>query len=69
MRETRYSRSFRATVPINSAEYSMPILTASAPRSESTASSCRATKSTGTGWMPVTPCVFCAVSAVITLIP
>ncbi len=47
----------------------MPILTASAPMSESTASIWAATKSTGTAWMALTPRVFWAVRAVITLMP
>jgi hypothetical protein len=69
MRATRYSCSLRATVSISSGENSMPIFTASAPTSGSTASSCWATKSTGAAWIAATPCVFCAVSAVITLMP
>ena len=47
----------------------MPILTALTPRSENTASICAVTNSAGTSWMPVTPCVFCAVSAVMTEAP
>ena len=48
---------------------SMPILTASTTRSENTASICSPMNSGGTSWMPVTPLVFCAVSAVITEAP
>ena len=62
-------RSPSATVRISSGEKSMPILTASVPMSESTASIWAATKSTGTAWMAVTPRVFWAVRAVMTLMP
>ena len=47
----------------------MPILTAPTARSANTASICAVTNSAGTWWMPLTPCVFCAVSAVITEAP
>ena len=47
----------------------MPILTAPTARSENTASICAVTNSAGTWWMPLTPWVFCAVSAVITEAP
>ena len=47
----------------------MPIFTAPTLRSENTASICAAMNSGGTSWMPVTPLVFCAVSAVITEAP
>src|SRR5712692_2448341 len=45
---------------------SMPILTASAPKSESTESICRATNSGGRLNTPCTPSEFCAVTAVRT---
>ena len=48
---------------------SIPILTASTARSANTLSICRATNAGGTSWMPCTPRVFCAVSAVMTLAP
>ncbi len=47
----------------------MPIFTASMATSSSRVSSWAAMKSAGTGCTPVTPRVFCAVSAVITLVP
>ena len=47
----------------------MPIFTARISRSPNTASSCAAMKSPGTQWMALTPRVFCAVSAVMTLAP
>ena len=47
----------------------MPIFTAPIARSENTASICAAMKSGGTSRTPVTACVFCAVSAVITEAP
>src|SRR3954447_20870354 len=47
----------------------MPILTASTPMSSATARTCSTTNSPGTGWIPVTPTVLCAVSAVIAVIP
>ncbi len=58
-----------ATAAITAVCDSMPIFTALTARSENTLSICRATKSAGTSWMPWTPVVFCAVSAVITLAP
>src|SRR5437016_3142783 len=48
---------------------SMPVLTASAPMSSSTASICCATSSAATAWTVCTPRVFCAVMAVMTLAP
>src|SRR3954453_7715926 len=47
----------------------MPILTASTPMSSATARTCSTMNSPGTGWIAVTPTVFCAVSAVIAVIP
>ena len=48
---------------------SMPIFTASAPKSESTESICATTNSGGRLKTPWTPTEFCAVTAVMTLIP
>ena len=61
--------SVSATVSITSREKSMPVFTASAPRSPSTASSCARTNAGGTSCTAVTPVVFCAVSATIALMP
>ena len=47
----------------------MPIFTASTPMSSTTARTWATMKSPGTVWMPVTPTVFCAVRAVIAVIP
>src|SRR3954469_7494235 len=47
----------------------MPILTASTPMSSATARTCSTMNSPGTGWIAVTPTVFCAFSAVIAVIP
>ena len=58
-----------ATASITAGCESMPIFTARTSRSENTASICAVMKSGGTSWMPVTPLVFCAVSAVMTLAP
>ena len=58
-----------ATASIAAGRESMPIFTALTARSENTASICAVMKSGGTSWMPVTPSVFCAVSAVITEAP
>ena len=58
-----------ATAAIATGTDSMPIFTALTLRSENTASICAAMKCAGTSWMPVTPCVFCAVSAVMTDAP
>ena len=58
-----------ATASMVAACDSMPIFTAPTARSENTASICAAMKSGGTSWMPATPKVFCAVSAVITEAP
>mmetsp|Transcript_5882 Transcript_5882/g.15690 ORF Transcript_5882/g.15690 Transcript_5882/m.15690 type:complete len:226 (+) Transcript_5882:326-1003(+) len=48
---------------------SIPVLMTSAPRSSKTDLICCCTKSTFTGKMPCTPCVFCAVSAAIAVMP
>ena len=47
----------------------IPIFTAATSRSANTASICAATNADGTSWMALTPCVFCAVSAVMALAP
>ena len=47
----------------------MPIFVASAPKSETTASICAATRSGGIGSTAATPSVFCAVTAVIAVRP
>ena len=54
-----------ATASTMAAVASMPVLTASAPMSPTTASICAVTMSAGTVWIPVTPSVFCAVMAVM----
>jgi hypothetical protein len=48
---------------------SMPVLAASTPISLATASICAATMSAGMACTPVTPSVFCAVIAVMALMP
>ena len=48
---------------------SMPVLIASTPMSSTTLRNCARTASSGSGQMPCTPSEFCAVTAVITLIP
>ncbi len=58
-----------ATAAMIAAFDSMPIFTAPALRSENTASICFVMNSAGTSWMPLTPWVFCAVSAVTTDAP
>ena len=65
----RWSARPFATVSMLAVCDSMPIFTASTSRSEKTASICALMKSAGTSWMPVTPCVFCAVSATMTDAP
>ena len=57
------------TVRTVSAECNMPILTASTPMSSTTASIWSASIFKGTAWMARTPCVFCAVSAVMAVMP
>ena len=47
----------------------MPIFTAPTSRSENTASICAVMNPAGASWIAVTPLVFCAVKAVITLAP
>ena len=54
-----------ATASMAPTRDNMPIFTAPTARSENTASICLAMKSGGTSWIPLTPCVFCAVNAVI----
>jgi hypothetical protein len=44
----------------------MPIFAVSMRTSAKSVSSCSRTNSGGTPWMPVTACVFCAVSAATT---
>mmetsp|Transcript_78895 Transcript_78895/g.243447 ORF Transcript_78895/g.243447 Transcript_78895/m.243447 type:complete len:476 (+) Transcript_78895:224-1651(+) len=63
------SRRPRATPATVSLVASIPVLTTSAPMSSSTDLICCCTKSTGTGKMPWTPCVFCAVSAAMAVMP
>jgi len=48
-----------ATTPASSREASMPVLSASAPRSPSTLSICVATNATGGASTPCTPAMFC----------
>ena len=48
---------------------SIPTFTASTPMSEMTARTCASTISGGTGWIALTPSVFCAVIAVIAAVP
>src|SRR5438093_5976077 len=64
-----WARSLSATLPMIADVDSMPIFTASAPKSDSTASICRATKSGGRFRTPCTPREFWAVMAVRTDIP
>jgi hypothetical protein len=59
------SSSTPAMASMTSGVFNMPVLIASAPMSSRTTRICRATNSGGTGMMPKTPMVFCAVSAVI----
>jgi hypothetical protein len=58
-----------ATVRTVSAECSMPIFTASTPMSSTTASIWSMRICDGTAWIERTPSVFCAVSAVIAVMP
>jgi hypothetical protein len=62
-------RRLSATTAMVSGCDSIPIFTAPTLRSSKTASICAAMKSGGTSWMPVTPRVFCAVSAVMAEAP
>ena len=62
-------RSFRQTILRTRGPPIMPVLAASTPISVITASSCLATNSGGTSWIPETPRVFCAVRAVTALMP
>ena len=47
----------------------MPILTASTPMSSATARTCSTIASADSGYTPVTATVFCAVTAVIAVMP
>ncbi len=58
-----------ATTRTTSGECSMPIFTASTPMSSTTASICARSISGGTPWMSRTPRVFCAVMAVMAVMP
>src|SRR3989454_11823026 len=69
MRAFPCARRRSDTTPMIGAVESIPIFTASAPKSESTESSWRPTNSGGRLKTPWTPTEFCAVTAVITLIP
>ncbi len=51
------------------AEASTPVLAAPTPMSEATASICAATVSGGISTSPVTPTVFCTVTAVTAVVP
>jgi hypothetical protein len=53
----------RARVP------SIPVFVASTVMSSSTESNWSDTKSVSTGWTRLTPCVFCATSPVMTVVP
>lgn len=55
------SRAASSTAAISP---SIPVLMASAPMSDSTARAWASTISSGIGWTPVTPRVFCTVTAV-----
>ncbi len=61
--------SSAATASVTAAVPSMPILTASTRTSAKIACSCAVTKAGGISSIPVTPRVFCAVSAVSTAMP
>ena len=63
------ARSRPATSAMIGAVESMPIFTASAPKSDSTESSCLPTNAGGRLKTPWTPTEFCAVTAVSTLMP
>ena len=63
------SSSQSRTTRITSAVPSMPIFTASTATSEPTASSWARTTAAGTGWLALTPRVFCTTTEVITFIP
>src|SRR5438128_10574137 len=58
-----------ATASTRAAEPSIPDFTAAGGRSSASASSWRVTSATGTGSQLLTPTVFCAVTAVTTLVP
>ena len=64
----RYVRA-SATASIVARSPSIPILTASTPMSSATARTWAMMISGGIGWMAVTPMVFCAVIAVIAVMP
>ena len=63
-----FSRN-EATASMTGREKSIPVLAASTPMSEKTASSSARMKSGGASWTAVTSRVFCAVSATIALMP
>ena len=69
IRSWRYARRRSATAPTIGAVESMPSFTASAPKSSSTESICRATNSGGRSNTPWTPREFWAVTAVSTDMP
>src|SRR6185503_640864 len=48
---------------------SIPVLAACTPKSETTASICAVTRSAGSAWAIVTPSEFCAVTALMALVP
>ncbi len=58
-----------ATASTMAAVASMPVFTASQPRSVTTASICATTNAGGATWTPVTATVFWAVSAVMAEVP
>jgi hypothetical protein len=58
-----------ATARTIGAVASIPVFAAAIGMSSAIASICATTNSGGTTWTPVTPIVFCAVSAVIALVP
>ena len=64
-----YSWSFAAIVSMSAHDDVMPILTARGGMSVNTASSSAARNSGATSAVARTPCVFCAVSAVMALMP
>ena len=58
-----------ATASVARLDPTIPIFTASTPRSCATTRTCSRMNSGGTGWTPVTARVFCAVSAVSAVVP
>ena len=61
--------TFAATTSMIAAFASIPVFTASGRMSSTTASICAATNAGGASCIAVTPIVFCAVSAVIAVVP